>query len=133
MCFRYSAIQILLQIFIMFNFLSVIHSLITVNVLVVSRWQRTVWVSLLIMLNEYNHPKRDWNWCNISKIKQGQLVYYSHKKLTLTAKLNKNEKKTLNVQFFSQGKSICCGVLIAYFGTGTFIIKNNKQIRKVLF
>ena len=59
-------------------------------------------------------------------------MYYSHKKLTLTAKLNKNEKKTLNVQFFTQGKSISCGVLIAYFGTGTFIIKNNKQIRKVI-
>ena len=59
-------------------------------------------------------------------------MYYSHKKFTLTAKLNKNGKKTLNVQFFSHGKSISCGILIAYFGTGTFIIKNNKQIIKVI-
>ena len=35
--------------------------------------------------------------------------------------------------FFSHGKSNSCGVLIAYFGTGTFIVKNNKQIRKVVF
>ena len=37
------------------------------------------------------------------------------------------------VQFFSHGKSDSCGALIAYFGRGTFIVKKNKQIRKVLF
>ena len=30
------------------------------------------------------------------------------------------------VQFFSHRKSIFCGVLIAYFGTGTFIVKKQQ-------
>ena len=52
------------------------------------------------------------------------MVYYFYKKLTLTAKLNKNGKKTLKVQFFlSHGKSNSCGVLIAYFGSGMFTFK----------
>ena len=41
------------------------------------------------------------------------MVYYFYKKLTLTAKLNKNEKSS-------------CGVLIAYFGTGTFTVKKQQ-------
>ena len=68
------------------------------------------------------------------KDKIGQLLYYSYKKLTLTAKSNTNGKSALKFQlFFSQGKSNSCGVLTAYFGTGTFIIKNNEQIRKIVF
>ena len=54
-------------------------------------------------------------------------MYYFYKKLTLTAKSNKNRKKTLKVQFFfSHGKSNSCGVLIAFFGTGTFIVKKQQ-------
>ena len=41
-------------------------------------------------------------------------MYYVYKKLTLTAKSNKN------------GLSNSCGVLIAYFGTGTFIVKKQQ-------
>ena len=56
------------------------------------------------------------------------MVHYFYKKLTLTAKSNKNGKKTLKVQFFfSQEKSNSCGVLIAYFGTGTFTVKNEQS------
>ena len=52
------------------------------------------------------------------------MMYYFYKKLTLTAKSNKNEKKTLKVlNFFSHGKSNSCGVLTAYLGTGTFTVK----------
>ena len=57
-----------------------------------------------------------------------QLVYYV--KLTLRAKLNKNGMSTLKVQFFSQGKSNCCGVLFAYFGTGTFLVKKQQTVKK---
>ena len=53
-------------------------------------------------------------------------MYYFYKKLAVTAKSNKNGKKTLKVQFFSQGKSDSCGVLVAYFGTGMFIVKKQK-------
>ena len=56
-----SVFQILLQMFLLFNFLSVIRNMITVNVLIVSRCQTIVWVLLLITLKEYNHLKRDWN------------------------------------------------------------------------
>ena len=35
--------------------------------------------------------------------------------------------------YFSHGKSNSCSFLIAYFGTGTFTVKKNKQIRKVVF
>ena len=41
-------------------------------------------------------------------------MYYVYKKLTLTAKSNKNRL------------SNSCGVLIAYFGTGTFIVKKQQ-------
>ena len=61
MYFSYSAFQILLQILVLFNFLSVICNLITVNVLIVSCCQTIVWVLLLITLKECNHLKRDWN------------------------------------------------------------------------
>ena len=61
MYFSYSAFQILLQILVLFNFLTVICILITVNVLVVSCCQTIVWVLLLITLKECNHLKRDWN------------------------------------------------------------------------
>ena len=54
------------------------------------------------------------------------MVYYFYKKLTLTAKSNKNGKKTLKVQFFSHGMSSSCGVLIAYFGSGMFTFKKQK-------
>ena len=54
-------------------------------------------------------------------------MYYFYKKHTLTAKSNRNRKKTLKVQFFfSHGKSNSCSVLIAYFGTGTFIVKKQQ-------
>ena len=59
--FSYSALQTLLQIFILFNFLSVIRNLITVNVLIVSCCEAIVWVLLLITLKEYNHLKRARN------------------------------------------------------------------------
>ena len=55
------------------------------------------------------------------------MVYYFYQKLTLTAKSNKNGKKTLKVlNFFSHGKSNSCGVLTAYLGTGTFTIKKQQ-------
>ena len=55
------------------------------------------------------------------------MMYYFYKKLTLTAKSNKNEKKTLKVlNFFSHGKSNSCGVLTAYLGTGTFTVKKQQ-------
>ena len=55
------------------------------------------------------------------------MVYYFYKKLTLTAKSNKNGKKTLKVlNFFSHGKSNSCGVLSAYLGTGTFTVKKQQ-------
>ena len=44
MYFSYSAFQILLQILVLFNFLTVICNLITVNVLIVSCCQTIVWV-----------------------------------------------------------------------------------------
>ena len=54
-------------------------------------------------------------------------MYYFYKKLTLTVKLSKNGKKTLKVQyFFSHGKSNSYGVLIAYFGTGAFIVEKQQ-------
>ena len=53
-------------------------------------------------------------------------MHYFYKKLALIAKSNKNGKKTLKLQFFSHGKSNSCGVLIAYFGTGTFIVKKKQ-------
>ena len=53
-------------------------------------------------------------------------MYYFCKKLTLTANSNKNGKKALKVQFYSHGKSNSCGVLIAYFGTGTFTVKKQQ-------
>ena len=55
-------------------------------------------------------------------------MYYFYKKHTLTAKSNRNRKKTLKAQFFffPNGKSNSCGVLIAYFGTGTFIVKKEQ-------
>ena len=59
------------------------------------------------------------------------MVYYFYKKLTLTVKLNKNRKKTLKVQFFSHRKSNSCGVLIAYFRTGTFIVKKQQTDKEV--
>ena len=59
MYFSYSAFQILRQIVVLFNFLSVIRNLITVNVLIVSCCQTIVCVLLLITLKEYNHLKRD--------------------------------------------------------------------------
>ena len=31
---------------------------------------------------------------------------------------------------FSQGKSNCCGVLFAHFGTGTFIVKKQQTDKK---
>ena len=61
MYFSYSAFQIFLQILTLFNFLTVICNLITVNVLIVSCCQTIVWVLLLITLKECNHLKRDWN------------------------------------------------------------------------
>ena len=61
MYLSYSAFQILLQILVLFNFLTVICNLITVNVLIVSCCQTIVWVLLLITLKECNHLKRDWN------------------------------------------------------------------------
>ena len=69
MYFRYSAFQILLQIFLLLNFLSVICNLITVNVLIISCFQAIVWVLLLITLKEYNPLKINWNKYNMSKIK----------------------------------------------------------------
>ena len=59
------------------------------------------------------------------------MVYYFYKKLTLTVKLNKNRKKTFKVQFFSYTKSNSCGVLIAYFRTGTFIVKKQQTDKEV--
>ena len=54
-------------------------------------------------------------------------MYYFCKKLTLTAKSNKDGKKTLKIQFFfSHEKSDSCGVLIAYFRTRTFIVKKQQ-------
>ena len=47
----------------------------------------------------------------------------NYKKLTLTAKSNRNGKRNLKVQFFCHGKSNPCGALTAYFETGTFIVK----------
>ena len=58
------------------------------------------------------------------------MVYYFYKKLTLTAKSNKNGKKTLKVQFFSQENSNSCGILIAYFGTGTFTVKKQQTYKE---
>ena len=55
----YSAFQIFLQIFLLFNFLSVIRNLITVNILIVSCCQTMVLFLLLITLNEHNHLKSD--------------------------------------------------------------------------
>ena len=55
------------------------------------------------------------------------MVYYFYKKLTLTAKSNKNGKKTLKVQFFSHGKSNSCGVSITYFGSGMFTFKKQQK------
>ena len=55
------------------------------------------------------------------------MVHYFYKKLTLTAKSNKNGRKDFKGQiFFSHGKSNSCGVLIAYFGTGTFTVKKQQ-------
>ena len=55
------------------------------------------------------------------------MVYYFYKKLTLTAKSNKNGKKDFKGSIlFSQGKSNSCGVLIAYFRTGTFTLKKQQ-------
>ena len=59
MYFSYSPFQILLQMFILFNFLSVIRNLVTVNVLIVSCCQAIVKVLLLITLKECNHLKKD--------------------------------------------------------------------------
>ena len=59
------------------------------------------------------------------------MVYYFCKKLTLTASSNKNGKKILKVQFFSHGKSNSCGVLITYFGTGTFTVKKQQTDKEV--
>ena len=61
MYFSNSALQTLLQIFMLFHFLSVIRNLITVNGLIVSCCETIVWVLLLITLKEYNHLKRAWN------------------------------------------------------------------------
>ena len=52
------------------------------------------------------------------------MVYYFYKKFTLTVKSNKNGKKT--PFSFSHGKSNSCSVLIAYFGTGTFMVKKQQ-------
>ena len=46
-------------------------------------------------------------------------------------KKKKNRKKTLKVQFFSHGKSNSCGVLITYFGTGTFTVKKQQTDKEV--
>ena len=59
MYFSYSAFQILLQILVLFNFLTVICNLITVNVLIVSCCQTIMLVLLLITLKECNCLKRD--------------------------------------------------------------------------
>ena len=61
MYFSYSAFQILLQILVLFNFLTVICNLITVNVLITSFCQTIMRVLLLITLKECNHLKRAWN------------------------------------------------------------------------
>ena len=55
------------------------------------------------------------------------MVYYFYKKLILTAKSNKNWKKDFKGPvFFLSRKSNSCGVLIVYFGTGTFTIKKQQ-------
>ena len=59
MYFSYSVFYILLQVFLLFNFLSVIRNLITVNVLIVSCCQTIISFLLLITLKECNHLKRD--------------------------------------------------------------------------
>ena len=51
---NYSVFQILQQIYLLFNFLSVIRNLITVNALIVSCCQTIVRVLSLIMLKEWN-------------------------------------------------------------------------------
>ena len=51
-------------------------------------------------------------------------MYYFCEKLTLTAK-TKMERR-LQRSIFYHAKSNSCVVLIAYFGTGTFIIKKQK-------
>ena len=55
------------------------------------------------------------------------MVYYFYKKLILIAKSNKNWKKDFKDPiYFLSRKSNSCGVLIAYFGTGTFTIKKQQ-------
>ena len=55
------------------------------------------------------------------------MVHYFYKKLTLRAKSNKNGKKDFKGPiFFSHGKSNSCGVLIGFFGTGTFTVKKQQ-------
>ena len=49
------------------------------------------------------------------------------------SKVKQKWKEDINCPVLFSRKSISCGFLIAYFGTGTFLIKNNKQIKKVLF
>ena len=61
MYFNYSAFQILRQIFLLFNFLSVIRNLIIVNGLILTCCQTIVCVLLLIALKEYNTLKTGWD------------------------------------------------------------------------
>ena len=54
-----SVFIILLQISLLFNFLSVLHNLTSVKVLMISRCPTIVWVLLPLILKEYNHLKSD--------------------------------------------------------------------------
>ena len=120
MYFRYSAFQILLQIFLLLNFLSVICNLITV--LIVSCFQAIVWVLLLITLKEYNNLKINWNKYNMSKIKQW---WWSNGALFL--------QKLKRPVFFSHKVKFLWRLNCLLWNRKVYCWKRKTQIRKVVF
>ena len=101
MYFSYSAFQRLLQICVFFNF--------------------------LLNVEGIKSSKRKLKLMQYFKDKTGSTGVLFLQETDFDCKVEQKQKEDFKGSFFfSHGKSNSCGVLIAFFGTGTFIVKKQQ-------
>ena len=129
-----SVFIILLQIFFLFNFLSVFCNSIPVKVLMISCFQTLVLSFITNNVKGIQSYKKRLKLIQYFKEKIGSTGVLFLQETHSSSKVEQKWKEDFKGHvFFSHGKTNSCGVLTAYFRKETFNVKKKELIRKVAF